>query len=67
MPDEIKVSRLILFSSLLFHSLASYALFQKTMKHNPLGGKLFFISNLIDGLEALFVAEISPETKQQLL
>lgn len=56
MPADVKMARLILFSSLLFHSLASFAQFEKTDKKNPLGDKLFFVENLTVMLAAMIAA-----------
>lgn len=56
MPAEIKMARLILFSSLLFHSLASFAQFEKSGQANPLGDKVFFVDNLTRVLTAMISA-----------
>jgi AcrR family transcriptional regulator len=57
MPNDVKMARLILFSSLMFHSLASFAQFEKSGKQNPLGNKEFFVENLTAMLVAMIGAE----------
>lgn len=59
MPENIKIARIILFSSLLFHSLASFAQFEQLEQANPLGDKPFFINNLRDMLLAMITAPLS--------
>ncbi len=59
MPDEIKIARIVLFSSLLFHSLASFAQFEQSAQPNPLGDKAFFVDNLRDMLLAMMTAPVS--------
>lgn len=56
MPGDVKVARLIMFSSLLFHSLASFAQFEKSGNPNPLGDKAFFVQNLTVMLTAMIGA-----------
>lgn len=56
MPADIKLARLILFSSLMFHSLASFAQFEKSGQPNPLGSKPFFVENLKAMLVAMIAA-----------
>jgi len=56
MPTDVKIARLIAFSSLLFQSLASYAQFEKSGKGNPLGDKAFFVENLTVMLTAMIAA-----------
>lgn len=64
LPGKIAVSRLVLFSSLLFHSLASYAQFARGEERNPLGSKPLFVANLVDSLVALVEAPVSKSTRQ---
>ncbi len=59
--DDVKMTRIILFSSLLFHSLASYAQFQKNAEANPLGDKNHFVGNLLEVLYAMITAPVKPE------
>lgn len=65
-PAAVRTSRLLLFSSLLFHSLASYAQFSASDSSNPFGNENLFLNNLIDSLEGLMQAPLSDETKAAL-
>lgn len=57
MPEDVKIARLIMFSSLLFHSLASFAQFEKSNAGNPLGDKAFFVKTLAAMLTAMISAK----------
>lgn len=59
LPDDIKLTRIVLFSSLLFHSLASFAQFEKSGQGNPLGDKMHFCNSLHDVLEAMVTAPVN--------
>lgn len=59
LPEPVKRTRLILLSSLLFHSLASYAQFADSGEPNPLGSREAFINNLIDVMAAMVMAPVS--------
>lgn len=56
MPDEVKIARIVLFSSLLFHSLASFAQFEHSGQPNPLGNRDFFVKNLHEVLITMITA-----------
>ncbi len=53
---EEKVARMILLSTLLFHSLASYVRFEQRQEANPLGDQAFFIHNLTLTLKSMITA-----------
>lgn len=57
MPDEIKITRMVMFSGLMFQSLASFAQFEKQGGYNPLGTKTFFIEQLAILLTAMISAD----------
>jgi AcrR family transcriptional regulator len=59
MPDDVRIARIVLFSSLLFHSLASFAQFEESGKGNPLGSEEFFAGNLREMLVAMIAAPIN--------
>ena len=58
-PDNVKIARIVLFSSLLFHSLASFAQFEQSDQPNPLGDEAFFVGNLRDMLLAMMIAPVT--------
>lgn len=54
LPAAVAPVRMILYTTLLFHSLAAYSRFERNDISNPLGNKEMFSANLIDSLVGVF-------------
>ncbi len=55
LPADVTEIRMVLYTTLLFHSLAAYSRFEQTNRRNPLGDKAKFTENLIDSLVGVLV------------
>lgn len=55
LPADVTEIRMVLYTTLLFHSLAAYSRFEQTNSRNPLGDKAKFTENLIDSLVGVLV------------
>ena len=66
LPDEVKISRLIMFGTLLFRSLVAYTQFDALPGPNPMGSKPVFVNVLLGALDRLIFAPLSEETRQSL-
>ena len=66
LPDEVKITRLIMFGTLLFRSLVSYAQFDEDGTENILGEKNLFVNVLAEALEQVIFAPMSEPTRQCL-
>jgi AcrR family transcriptional regulator len=66
LPIPVLRSRSLLFSSMLFHSLASFAQLNELGEVNPLGSRALFFNNLVDSIEGLMKAPASPDTSAVL-
>lgn len=64
LPDEVKLTRLIMFGTLLFRSLVAYTQFASQPGPNLMGSKSVFVNVLLDALERLIFAPLDPETQQ---
>lgn len=66
LPDAVKISRLIMFGTLLFRSLVAYTQFHAQAGPNPMGSKPVFVNELLGALERLIFAPLCEETQQSL-
>lgn len=66
LPDQVKITRLILFSTLLFRSLVAYSQFESHDGDNIMGNKDFFIGVLRDSLERIIFDPLSAEAQALL-
>jgi AcrR family transcriptional regulator len=60
-PDEVKMVRLILFSSLMFRSLTAYAQFQLGSDNNVMGSRTLFAAVLCESLERIVFGPLSDQ------
>jgi len=61
MPESVKMVRLILFSSLIFRSLVTYAQFQLGGSSNVMSSRSLFVAVLYESLERLIFGAIGDE------
>jgi len=64
MPEPVKMVRLILFSSLVFRSLVTYAQFQSGDRGNVMGSRALFFAVLCESLERVMFGPLSDEVLQ---
>jgi len=64
MPEPVKMVRLILFSSLIFRSLVTYAQFQLGSGNNIMGSRELFFAVLCESLERVIFGPLSDEVLQ---
>ena len=57
-PAAVRIARLVLVSSLLFHSLASFAQFEQSAAPNPLGDKDFYRQTIEQMMLAMLLAPL---------
>lgn len=59
LAKPVRDIRMILYSTLLFHSLAAYSRFQAAEQENPMGDKQLFSNNLVDSLVGVLNPPVS--------
>ena len=59
LPTQVRDIRMILYTTLLFHSLAAYSRFQESAGKNPMGDKTEFTNNLVDSLVGVLIPPVA--------
>jgi AcrR family transcriptional regulator len=59
LPSQVREIRMVLYTTLLFHSLAAYSRFEQSSDNNPMGEKIPFMNNLVDSLVGVLLPPVS--------